>query len=36
MGVWFNNATSQWSVFNEDQATMPPGVSFNLLVQNIG
>ena len=36
LGVWFNSAVNQWSIFNEDQTTMPPGVSFNVLVQNIG
>ncbi len=31
-GVWYNSGKKQWSVFNQDLATMPPNVLFNMLV----
>jgi hypothetical protein len=32
LGVWFNSWAGHWSVFNQDLATMPVGVSFNVIV----
>lgn len=32
IGVWYNFNTRRWAVFNQDQADMPDGASFNLIV----
>lgn len=32
MGVFYESATKQWSIFNEDSATMTAGPAFNVLV----
>ena len=32
MGVWYDSAAGKWAIFNEDLASMPPGVSFNVMV----
>ena len=29
-GVWYNG--SQWAIYNQDLAAMPPGASFNVLI----
>jgi hypothetical protein len=31
-GVWYNKAARRWAIFNEDQSSMFPGASFNVLV----
>ncbi len=32
VGVWYNPVTEKWAVFNEDLASMPENVGFNILV----
>jgi hypothetical protein len=32
IGVWYDNAAGLWAIFNEDQAPMPIGAHFNVLV----
>lgn len=32
VGVFYQNGSSQWAVFNEDAAAMPNGAAFNVLV----
>lgn len=32
IGVWYNASEQRWSVFNQDYATMPNGVMYNVLV----
>jgi hypothetical protein len=32
IGVWYNKEKGKWSIFNEDKATMPIGVAFNVWV----
>jgi hypothetical protein len=32
VGVWYDAAAGKWGIFNEDQAAMPVGVSFNVMV----
>jgi hypothetical protein len=34
VGVWYNAATGHWSIFNEDEATMPGYAGFNVMVWN--
>jgi hypothetical protein len=31
VGVWYNNNTGKWSIFNEDLAAMPVGLAFNYI-----
>jgi hypothetical protein len=32
IGVWYDTAMQQWSIFNQDLATMPEGAPFNVLI----
>ena len=32
IGVWYDPASGQWAIFNQDRAPMSPGVSFNVVV----
>lgn len=32
VGVWYDSTAGKWGIFNEDQAPMPIGVSFNVMV----
>jgi hypothetical protein len=32
IGVWYDSVASEWGIFNEDVASMPLGVSFNVMV----
>jgi hypothetical protein len=32
VGVWYDTAAGEWGIFNEDLASMPLGVSFNVMV----
>lgn len=32
VGVWYDSAAGKWGIFNEDLASMPIGVSFNVMV----
>jgi len=32
VGVWYNFNTAKWSIFNEDGANMPVGITFNYIV----
>lgn len=32
VGVWYDSAAGEWGIFNEDLASMPLGVSFNVMV----
>ena len=32
VGVYYDSGRAQWSVFNEDIATMPTNAAFNVLV----
>ena len=34
IGVWYDNAVGLWAIFNEDQAPMPLGAYFNVLVSS--
>jgi hypothetical protein len=36
IGVWYNNLTDKWSIFNQDIANMPSGAAFNVLVSDPG
>jgi hypothetical protein len=35
IGVWYNSATERWSIFNQDIASMPDGVDFNVYVPTV-
>jgi hypothetical protein len=35
VGVWYSGLNDQWLVFNQDGASMPEGVFFNVLVPNM-
>ena len=32
VGVWYDSSAKEWGIFNEDGATMPTGVSFNVMI----
>lgn len=34
VGVWYNQGSQRWSIFNEDMAPMPIGIVFNVVVVN--
>lgn len=36
IGVWYDDISEKWSVFNQDHASMPEGASFNVLVVSEG
>ncbi len=36
VGVWYNAGTGRWSIFNEDQASMPANTAFNVLAFSSG
>jgi hypothetical protein len=31
-GVWYDEASGRWAIFNEDRAEMPEGAAFNVVV----
>jgi hypothetical protein len=35
IGVWYDNSNGEWAIFNEDQADMQVGESFNVLVEPV-
>ncbi len=32
VGVWYDDPTGRWAIFNEDRASMPEGAAFNVVV----
>ncbi len=32
VGVWYDDSTGRWAIFNEDSASMPEGAAFNVVV----
>jgi len=34
VGVWYDNSSGRWAIFNEDQADMTAGASFNVMLGN--
>ncbi len=32
VGVWYNEGTERWNIFNEDEVDIPEGAAFNVLV----
>jgi hypothetical protein len=35
VGVWYDTFAGEWAIFNEDVASMPVGVSFNVMVGSV-
>lgn len=36
IGVWYDDTSGRWAVFNQDRTTMPVGASFHVLLPNSG
>jgi hypothetical protein len=34
VGVWYDNVTQKWAIFNEDQSAMPVNAAFNVIQAN--
>jgi hypothetical protein len=35
IGVWYNNGTGKWAIFNQDIAPMPEGADFNVFIPTV-
>ncbi|MCL4487232.1 MAG: hypothetical protein M1570_03765 [Chloroflexi bacterium] len=36
IGVWYNDTTNKWSIFNQDRTAIPLGAAFNVFVPSAG
>jgi hypothetical protein len=36
IGVWYHSSAQKWAIFNQDQASMPEGAAFNVVVPPSG